>query len=416
MRVMILYPPVLPFGYTLHHRFQRLWEAGAYVRIRYPSTTIVDAGLMNMLKGQVLNEYATGYDAVAVYAEPQMLQDVADFVDRFNHMDSRTRIMLYGPAVVCFPALARALPVDAVGCRGDYEAQLRQFVDWASGGMVRVSNLAIRSGSQWIEPTDTPELVGEVDWAYPPLDEMPMADIARIYTMKGQPTTVAVTASRGCPYRCTFCATPELEGRPDRRRNPEALAQYIEQNQQHSHWQLYSPTFTLDRHWCMEFFKQLDRRQVAINWRCTTRVDRLDPQLTEAMAASGCSMVGLGIETLGPALLSIKKGIGQPDMARAIRMLVASGIAVKAYIMLGLPGQRLQDVRRTIDFVHDLGAEIRPTMYSPQGSADGLPDAAAGLGGDDVSAIDRKSFLQDREHYGEYLRLVFSRSSRQLPS
>ncbi|WP_280450199.1 radical SAM protein, partial [Nocardia cyriacigeorgica] len=160
----------------------------------------------------------------------------------------------------------------------------------------------------------------------------------------------------------------------------------------------------------------LERRQVAINWRCTTRVDRLDPQLTEAMAASGCSMVGVGIETLGPALLSIKKGIRQPDMARAIKMLVASGIAVKAYIMLGLPGQRLQDVRRTIDFVHDLGAEIRPTMYSPQGSADGLAGAAAGLGGDDVSAIDRKSFLQDREHYGEYLRLVFSRSSRQLPS
>ncbi|MGQ4616330.1 radical SAM protein [Nocardia sp. R7R-8] len=404
---MVLHPPVLPFGYTLHHRFQRLWEAGVYLRNRYPETKIVDAGLLNMLKGQVLDEFATGYDAVAIYCEPQMFPDVEEFVDRFKHMDPETKILVYGPATVCFPRQTRSLPVDAIGCRGDHDAQLRQFLDLMSGVRTTSSNIAVCSSGRWDEPSGAVEFVAEHDWAFPPLDEMPMADIARIYTMKQQPLTVAVTASRGCPYRCTFCATPELEGRPDRRRNPESLAEYIEQNQRYTHWQLYSPTFTLDRRWCMEFFEHLRQRGVDVDWRCTTRVDRLDRELVEAMSASGCSMVGLGIETLGPALSAIKKGIRESQMALAIRMLVESGIAVKAYIMLGLPGQRPDDIRRTIDFVTELGARIRPTMYSPQGAADGLENDGADLDGGDLSAFDRKSFLLDRAHYGEYLRLIY---------
>jgi anaerobic magnesium-protoporphyrin IX monomethyl ester cyclase len=410
MGPLVLYPPVLPFGYTLHHRFQRVWEAGVYLRRHYPDTVIMDAGLLNKLQGQVLSEFARDYDAVAIYAEPQMLPVVADLAERLRHMSSLSKILVYGPATVCFPHRVQALDVDAIAHGGDVEAQLRQFADIVTGRSDVAANLKLRIAGGWARPIGHPETVPADEWAFPPIGEMPMTDIARIYDMKGQHVTVAVTAARGCPYRCAFCATPSIEGRPDRRRPIPALVDFMRRySDRYRHWQMYAPTFTLDRRWCLDFFAALRASQVQVNWRCTTRVDRLDVELVEAMAAAGCSMVGIGVETLGPTLDRIDKEISRQQVASALSMLRTAGIRAKAYIMLGLPGQSIAEVYETIRFVTDLGAEIRPTLYSPQGEADALTADDVESDMDMLGAMDRKSFLVGREHYGELLRLTFDR-------
>nr|WP_296071956.1 radical SAM protein [uncultured Actinoplanes sp.] len=408
MRALVIHPPTLPYGYTLHHRFQRVWEAAAYARRFHPGVRVIDAGLLNMLIGQLLSEFARDYDAVAFYCEPQMLTTVADLTERLRHIAPRTAILVYGPAAVCFPDEVGTLPVDAVGRRGDLDAQLRQFFDLVTGRDTAPANLARRVDGKWVEPTGPAETVPAAEWAFPPLDEMPMADIGRVYDMKEQPLTVAVTASRGCPYRCAFCATPELEGRPDRRRPADELAAFVAAHPQYQHWQFYSPTFTLDRRWCLAFFDELRACDTRIRWRCTTRVDRLDEELVRAMADTGCHMVGLGVETLGPAMNRIHKNIDRERTATAIRLLREHGIHTKAYVILGLPDQDIEEVRETVEFVTRLGARIRPTMYSPQGAADALGEETV-AGVEAVSHLDRKSFLSNREHYGEFLRLAFDR-------
>lgn len=407
MKVLILHPPVLPYGYTLHHRFQRIWEAADYLRRTYPDTTVLDAGLLNKLKGQILDEFAADYDVVACYAEPQMLPVVTDLLERLRYMAPTTRILVYGPATVCFPEQVRNLDIDAYGVRGDFEAQLRQFADMVSGRCNQLSNLCVRTADDWLDPEGSAETVPSDQWGYPPLEEVPLGDIARIYDMKQQPCTIAVTASRGCPYSCTFCATPMIEGRPDRRRPVLPLVRFVTENRHHPHWQFYSPTFTLDRTWCIEFLTSLDIAGADISWRCTTRVDRLDAELVELMARTGCCSVGLGVETFGLASARLKKNISREQIARAIELLTDHGIRAKAYVMLGLPDQSLDDVQETLQFVTNLGAQVRPTMYSPQGDADSLT-ASADIG--DIGALDRKSFLVGRENYGEFLRLAFDRS------
>jgi radical SAM superfamily enzyme YgiQ (UPF0313 family) len=409
MRVLLLYPPVLPYSYTLHHRFQRIWEVAQYIRRHYPDTFILDAGLLNALKGQVLYEFAQNYDAVIVYCEPQMLPEVADLVQRCRHISAGTKIMVYGPAAVCFPAQTRSLDIDAIGCRGDLEAQIRQFLDLLAGHGGTHANISMPRGGTWTSPDGPAEIVPASQWGYPPLDEMPMADISRIYAMKAQELTVAVTASRGCPYKCTFCATPAIEGGPDRRRPAQELADYVASNSRFGRWQFYSPTFTLNRKWCLEFFANLQSRKTGISWRCTTRVDRLDEELVEQMAGAGCCMVGIGVETLGPALERVRKEITQDQILNAVKMLGKYGIEAKAYVMFGLPGQSLQDIRKTLAFLTGLGVSIRPSLYSPQGAADELAGESASADMSSVGKFDRRSFLADQEHYGELLRLTFDR-------
>ena len=84
MRALVIHPPTLPYGYTLHHRFQRVWEAAEYARRFHPGLRVIDAGLLNMLIGQLLSEFSQDYDAVAFYCEPQMLTTVADLAERLR--------------------------------------------------------------------------------------------------------------------------------------------------------------------------------------------------------------------------------------------------------------------------------------------------------------------------------------------
>lgn len=412
MRALIMHPPVLPYGYTLHHRFQRIWEAAQYVRRFHPDTSVLDAGLLNTLKGRILAEFAKQYDAIAFYAEPQMLPDVIDLAERCRHISPATRTIVYGPAAACFPEQVRNPSFDAVGYRGDNEAQIRQFFDLVDGQDTRTGNISLRDGDTWREARDAPETIPPDQWAYPPLTEMPLDDIDRIYRMKGQPLTVAVTASRGCPYKCTFCATPAFEGRPDRRRPAAELAEFIAAHSRFRHWQLYSPTFTLDHRWCMDFFREMRSRKVDIHWKCTTRVDRLDECLVREMAAHGCHMVGIGVETLGPSLDLIRKEISRKEIAKAVRTLTANGIIAKAYVMLGLPGQSMDDVRETVSFLAGLGARVRPSLYSPQGETDPLAQESEEGGALPlIGRLDRKSYLSRHDHYGEFLRMAFGGES-----
>jgi anaerobic magnesium-protoporphyrin IX monomethyl ester cyclase len=417
VRTLLLHPPLLPYAYTLHHRFARVWEVADYLKRKAFDLTVFDAGLLNCLKGHVVREFGQGYDVVLIYCENQAIPTVVDLAYRCRALSPNTRIMVYGPAPICYPDQLRLPIVDGLGRRGDLECQVRQFLEFAAGERDHSTNVALRRGDEWVEPTGPSEMAPPDDWGYPRFDEMPMDDIRRIYEMKKDTLKVAITCSKGCPYPCTFCHIPSVEGTPDRRRDASELAAFIADNQEFEEWQFYSPTFTLDRDWCLSFFDELERRDVHIRWKCTTRVDRLDDELIEAMARSGCYVVGLGIETLGAARKTIRKGITDDQIGYALESLTAHGILAKGYIMLGLPGQPIEDFRETVRFVEAHGGKVRPYIYVPQGEADrGRDEVELDEAMQQLSGLDGRSWGLETEQFGEFLRLAFSEFGRASPN
>lgn len=405
--IVILHPPVLPYGYTLHHRFQKVWEVAQYVRRFHPRTTVVDAGLLNMLQGEVLHRITPDCRVLAVYVEPQMIEVTRQLVSRSRMMNPDLRILLYGPASGGFSADLRAVEPDAVGQRGDYEQQILEFVDWVLEGTAPTLYISVRTEQGWSRPAGQFDYLPPSDWAYPPLGEMPLADIGRIYEMKRQPTTMAVTVARGCPFPCTFCSTPSIEGHRDRRRPIDGLVAYLRSHPEVSDWQFYAPTFTLNRRWCMQLFDAMRGGGLETGWRCSTRADYVDDELAGAMAATGCRSVGIGVETLGPTQAILRKGLNSEVITEAVRAFVDRGVTVKCYVLMGLPGQTVAEVRETLDFVTALGALPRPTLYSPQGDSDALVGMGLAAYQAPTALLDRKSFVPQGAEYGEFLRVLY---------
>lgn len=185
---------------------------------------------------------------------------------------------------------------------------------------------------------------------------------------------VCIQTSRGCPYRCTYCAsqilTPGI-----RRRNPLKVVDEIE------HWvhsfgvadfafyddALLFQTETL----ALPLMREVIRRSLDIRFHCPNalHVRGIDREVASAMKESGFSTIRLGLETTDPQRQA-KTGakVNNDDFLRAVDNLVSAGFdpsEIGVYIMCGLPGQQASEVFEAVQFVHRVGAKPMITEFSP---------------------------------------------------
>ncbi len=167
----------------------------------------------------------------------------------------------------------------------------------------------------------------------------------------------SVMATRGCPYRCTFCqpTLSEIFGRRMRKRSPESLVAELEQlvaDYSIDAFMFEDSTFIVDRPWVHEICDLMIRRCPGLRWCCNVRADLLTEQLLDHMREAGLSKINMGVESASQRVLDeiYDKGITVEGVRRALRMARSRGIFVQGYFMLGAPGETREEMLRTIEF------------------------------------------------------------------
>jgi hypothetical protein len=98
-----------------------------------------------------------------------------------------------------------------------------------------------------------------------------------------------------------------------------------------------------------------------LSWHGFARFERelLDPGFVSALAAAGCSMLQLGLESGSQPLLDrMGKGTRVTDASKILSNLAGAGIAAYVYVMLGAPGETETDAERTRSFLSEHAGEI----------------------------------------------------------
>jgi radical SAM superfamily enzyme YgiQ (UPF0313 family) len=90
-------------------------------------------------------------------------------------------------------------------------------------------------------------------------------------------------------------------------------------------------------------------------------------ELTDAMYQSGCVEVGIGIESGSDRILDlIDKGENTDTIKNGIGMLRKSGIRVKGFFIVGLPGEHRDSINETREFIRDVPLDAADfTLYQP---------------------------------------------------
>lgn len=169
--------------------------------------------------------------------------------------------------------------------------------------------------------------------------------------------------SRGCPYRCGFCSVPRINGRRFRKRSPEGVVAELRHARKEyvfRDFEFIDDNLTLDIEHAKKVCEALIQADLGVGWYANNgiRADRLDVELAALMKKSGCKGVAVGVESADDEILKgIKKAETIEDMARGIRLLKEAGIVVGGHFIIGLPGDTLDKVHKSIRFKDEVGLD-----------------------------------------------------------
>jgi hypothetical protein len=138
-----------------------------------------------------------------------------------------------------------------------------------------------------------------------------------------------------------------------------------------------------------------------ISWHGFVRFEPslLDSGLIEGLAAAGCAMLQLGLESGSQTVLDrLGKGTRLGDAAAILERLHGAGIASYVYVMLGAPGESEEDAVRTLDFLEEHAARISFLNISIMN----LPRESALAAEDGESGIRSSSLLEEGQPLGLY--------------
>ncbi|MBW1768535.1 MAG: radical SAM protein [Deltaproteobacteria bacterium] len=167
-------------------------------------------------------------------------------------------------------------------------------------------------------------------------------------------STLPVSTSRGCFYRCKFCTYhwlfPEvtyksLDVLHDELKRIKELALV-------KHVRFTDDNFTANKVRLKKVLEMMLQESFGFSWSCYARVSALTPELLKLMKQAGCVFMDLGIESGSqPILDNMDKRLNKGEALETIKMINDQGIVIRGSFIIGYPGETEATFNETVDFI-----------------------------------------------------------------
>jgi radical SAM superfamily enzyme YgiQ (UPF0313 family) len=185
---------------------------------------------------------------------------------------------------------------------------------------------------------------------------------------------VCILTSRGCPFRCIYCASQLLSPQYQRRK-PELVVKEIEfwyTKYQVQNFVFYDDalTFEPDQH-LVPLLKMIIERKLPVYFHTPNGLYSrgITESVAQLMKQSGFQTVRLGLESCDAEFQTKSGGkITNTEFQRAILNLHNAGYTadqIGVYLLAGLPNQEAEEVEASIRFVKSCGARPYLSEYTP---------------------------------------------------
>jgi anaerobic magnesium-protoporphyrin IX monomethyl ester cyclase len=165
-----------------------------------------------------------------------------------------------------------------------------------------------------------------------------------------------VVASRGCPYRCNWCAKP-ISGDKFQIRPARFVAAEIRELKEMygvQHIWFGDDVFALNHHWVQDFANEIEAMRCALPFKIQSRADLMTHTTVAALKRAGCAEVWMGVESGSQKVLNaMDKGLRVSDVITARSRLADEGIRACYFLQFGYPGETWEDIQQTIELVRN---------------------------------------------------------------
>jgi anaerobic magnesium-protoporphyrin IX monomethyl ester cyclase len=165
-----------------------------------------------------------------------------------------------------------------------------------------------------------------------------------------------LVSSRGCPYRCNWCAKP-IYGNSYHARPPWSVAAEMRQLKtkfRPDHIWFADDIFALSAKWTVAFAEAVESLGAQVPFKMQSRCDLMTRDTVEALRRAGCAEVWMGAESGSQRILdAMDKGARVKDIYRARDHLRSYGIRACFFLQFGYPGETWDEIEETIRMLRE---------------------------------------------------------------
>ncbi|MCL0045329.1 B12-binding domain-containing radical SAM protein [Nitrospinaceae bacterium] len=314
---------------------------------------------------------------------------VRDLISEIRKSFQNAFIVMGGEHATGFPEFSLDdAPLDCV-VLGEGEETTIELLDHIEKGLPldKIAGLAYRSSHESIRINPRRRRVREIDSIAKPAWDL--FDIKKYNEVKqphgsAQGKFMPMLATRGCPFSCTFCSSPNMwttEWIPrDYKLVVDEMQEY-EQKYGVVDFQFEDLTAIVRKDWIMNFCNEILSRQMKITFQLPsgTRSEGIDYEVAKKLKAAGCHEFAFAPESGDPRVLkAIKKKVNLSKMFDSARNCLKAGINVGCFYIIGFPEDDYRSVLRTYGAIIKCAftgfTNVNLNAYSPQPNTESFLD------------------------------------------
>jgi len=335
-------------------------------------------------------------------------ENILGIVRRLN---KDTKVIVGGPHASALPEhiLRSNLDIDIV-CRGEGETAVLDIVKGCK--TEHIAGITYRNHTGIVSNPDREPFPNIDEFCFPArhLVDMEYYCSANPFVMHGlYMRATTIFTSRGCAYDCTFCAGKVAIGKKVRFQSPDLVIEEIEmliRKYRIEGVYFADDMFDLNKERARIICEKLIRKGLhkKIRWYPQLRANTIDKDMVTLMKRAGAVRADIGFESGSQKTLDvINKRTTVQQNYHAAKTLYDNGMQFQANMIVGLPGEDIDDMRATESFMKRIHpswigfGEFIPlpgTKLYQDLIAKGLlkPDEAGSIGKMNFTKVDNATF------------------------
>lgn len=175
-----------------------------------------------------------------------------------------------------------------------------------------------------------------------------------IHNAFDHPRVYPLLASRGCPFKCTFCYHYENY----RARSMDNIMDELRlavKSYGTNIINIFDECFSIKKGRISEFCERVKKLQeeltCELKWSCQMTVNSVDKDILKQMKEAGCDSISYGFESYSPVVLrSMHKPITAEQIDKAFHETLDGGIAVQANFIFGDVAETYETATHTLNY------------------------------------------------------------------
>jgi radical SAM superfamily enzyme YgiQ (UPF0313 family) len=252
-------------------------------------------------------------------------------------------------------------------CIGEGESFIKDFLNhYGKDSLFEINNLAyVKDGEIYSNQLNPPEDLSK-------LPQFPWHLFHRVVNPDG---TLNVTATRGCPYSCTYCCNStflKMYGKSYIRHRPveHVIEELKDLRNRYAFKRLHfgDDMILFDAKYVKGLFTLL-KSELNVPYWCMSRVECIDEEMVDLLKRTGCKSVSMGIEC-GDELFRRKylnRFMSNDQIRKAFKLLKKADIGTISFNMIGWPFENDDKLTKiTADFNKELDPDfVQVTWFYP---------------------------------------------------